>query len=124
MEKQNQLITRGETQRALPAIIVGYLEVLSGSRPPEQLARWMTDKFYGEMKYRARRESIARQLTGLQQRPTVKVRSLRISNSAEQTTEVAVVAEISGRVVALAVHAVDSHGRHRVNGIDLVESIS
>lgn len=124
MEKQSQLITRDQTERALPAIIVGYLEVLAGSRQPEQLARWMTDKFYGEMKYRARRELLARQLTGLHQRPVIKVLSAHFACSAEDTTEMVALVEISGRVLAVAVCAAQSNGRHRVNAIDIVRPTS
>jgi DNA-binding transcriptional MocR family regulator len=84
----------------------------------------MTDKFYGEMKYRARRESIARQLTGLDKRPQIRMLSIHFACSAEKTTEVVALVEISGRVQAIAVCAAESNGRHRVNAIEIVRPTS
>lgn len=124
MEKQPKQITRATTEQALPALVVAYLEVLGGTRSPEQLAIWFTDKFYGEMKYRARREHMARQLTGLNNRQDVKLLSAHLACAADDTTEMVAIVQISGKVLAIAACAADYNGRHRVNAIEIVRPTS
>lgn len=122
MEISNQIPKLEESTRFIPAVVVGYLEVLFGLRRPEQLARWLTDKFYGEMKYRAQRESIARQLTGIASRPSIRLVNIKIASSAQDSLEAAILVSISGKLVAIALSAKTKHGRQRVYSIDLLRS--
>lgn len=120
MEKSRQIIPSGDGREKLPEVTIGYIEVLFGLRQPEQLARWLTDKFYTEVKYRARRELMARQVTGLVSRPTIGFVTSHIGLSAENTLEMVTLVRISGRILSVTTHSRLHNGRQRVCGIDLL----
>jgi len=121
METTKQ-IPDAATRKTLAEISVAYLEVLSGLRRPEQLARWVSDKFYGELTYRARRESISRQISGGGSRPTVHLVSTSSFPSAQGTAEMVSLVRIAGRLFAVTLAAAVFHGRLRVTAIDVVRA--
>lgn len=120
MENKTQANSDADVRRVLTEISVAYLEVLSGLRRPEQLARWVSDKFYTELTHRSRRESMSRQLTGLTARPTLQLVSSNSFPTASGGAQMVSLVRIAGRIVAVSLVAARLHGRLRVTEIDVV----
>jgi len=122
MEHKTQASSEADVRRILTEISVAYLEVLSGLRRPEQLARWVSDKFYAELTQRCRLECRSRQLTGLTKRPTLQLISSSSFPTSSGGAQLVSLVRITGRIVAVSLVAAQLHGRLRVTEIDIVSS--
>lgn len=121
METTTTARNEAETRRLLAEISIAYLEVLSGLRRPEQLARWVSDRFYTELIHRSRRESMSRQITGLNARPKMQLVASNTFPTANGTAQTVSLIRIAGRIFAVSLMAAQLHGRLRVTEIDLVK---
>lgn len=121
MTKQSQL-TKYQPDPAMffAQISTAYLEVLAGVRRPEQLARWLSDKAYYDVCQRARRESRARQLTGISSRPDIVLRNSKTFLTDGVNFQGVVVVQISGSTKAISVRAELIHSRYRITDLCLI----
>jgi hypothetical protein len=101
-------------------ISAAYVEVLAGMRRPEQLARWLSDKAYYDVCQRARRESRARQLTRVNNRPDIVLRNSRTFLTDFNSFQGVVVLQISGHTRAVSVRAELIHSRYRITDLCLI----
>lgn len=101
-------------------ISAAYIEVLAGVRRPEQLARWLSDKAYYDVCQRARRESRARQLTGMNSRPDIVLRNSKTFLTDILSFQGVVVLQISGSTRAVSIRAELIHSRYRITDLCLI----
>jgi hypothetical protein len=101
-------------------ISTAYIEVLAGIRRPEQLARWLSDRAYYDVCQRAKRESRARQLTGVTTRPEIVLRNSRTFVTDVLSFQGVVVLQISGSTRAVSVRAELIHARYRITDLSLI----
>ncbi|MEK9908692.1 MAG: Rv3235 family protein [Aquiluna sp.] len=101
-------------------ISAAYIEVLSGLRRPEQLARWLSDKAYYDICQRYRREARQRQITGLNSRPEVVLRSTRTFLTDKDAFQGVVILQISGATKAISIRAELVHERYRITDLALI----
>ena len=101
-------------------ISAAYVEVLAGVRRPEQLARWLSDKAYYDLCQRARRESRARQLTRINNRPDIVLRKSKTFLTDFNSYQGVVVLQISGNTRAVSVRAELIHARYRITDLCLI----
>ena len=111
---------RPDPAKFFAEISAAYIEVLSGLRRPEQLARWLTDKAYYDICQRYRREARQRQLTGLKARPDVTLRTTRTFLTDENAYQGVVVLQISGVTKAVSVRAELINERYRITELALI----
>lgn len=121
MSKQSQLRKhKSDPARFFAQISTAYVEVLAGMRRPEQLARWLSDKAYYDVCQRAKRESMARQITGLTARPVIILRSSKTFLTDGQSFQGVVVLQIAGATKAISVRAELIHERYRITDLCLI----
>jgi hypothetical protein len=121
MSKQSQLSKhQPDPARFFAQISTAYVEVLAGMRRPEQLARWLSDKAYYDVCQRAKRESRARQLTGLTARPDIILRNSKTFLTDSQNFQGVVVLQIAGATRAISVRAELIHARYRITDLCLI----
>jgi hypothetical protein len=101
-------------------ICAAYVEVLAGMRRPEQLARWLSDRAYYDLCQRARRESRAREITGVKTRPNIVLRTTKTFLTDEKSYQGVVLLQISGTTRAVSVRAELIHKRYRVTDLCLI----
>jgi hypothetical protein len=75
-------------------LVMAVLEVEAGTRPPVQLARYLEDRLFAQVRRRALRERRA---------PGTRLRSVRVCEPAAGVAEATVVLERTGRCTALVV---------------------
>ncbi len=121
MTKQTQLQgLQPDLASFFARICIAYMEALVGLRRPEQLSRWLSDKVYNELCQRSKRESQARQLTGLHRRPEILLRKSRTFLTDDASFHGVVLLQISGATRAVSIRAQLIHSRFRITDIDLV----
>ena len=101
-------------------ICAAYVEVLAGLRRPEQLARWLSDTAYYDICQRYRRETRARQVTGLNERPDIVLRRTRTFLTSDSAYQGVVVLQISGVMRAVSIRAELIYERYRITDIVLI----
>ena len=99
---------------------IAYVEVLSGVRRPEQLVRWLSDKTYYDLVQKARREVIARQVTGANTRPDISIRKSRIFLTDTGAYQAVVVMQLDKTTKAVSIRAEPIHDKYRVTDILLI----
>jgi hypothetical protein len=121
MTKPNQLTTQQpDPANFFAQISTAYVEVMSGARRAEQLARWFSDTAYYDLCQRVHREGISRALTGLKDRPKVIVRNSRIFLTDDSGFQGVVVMQISGVTRAVSIRAELLNSRYRVTDIVMI----
>lgn len=121
MKTQSQLTKhRPDPSRFFAQISAAYVEVLAGVRRPEQLARWLSDKAYYDICQRARRESRARQLTGVTSRPDIILRNSKTFLTDGLNYQGVVILQIAGVTKAVSVRAELIHERYRITDLYLI----
>ena len=103
-------------------ISAAYVEVLAGTRRPEQLARWLTDKAYYDITQRAARAVRHRVVTGSYHRPVVVVRQSQVFPTDARAIQGVVLLDISGAVRAVSLRAELVCQRYRITEISLISS--
>jgi hypothetical protein len=113
-------VNQTDPSKFFALICLAYFEALAGLRRPEQLARWLSDTAYYDVCQRARRESKARELTGIKTRPTVVIRTTKIFLTDHNSYQGVVLLQIAGTVRAVSIRAELIHNRYRVTELTLV----
>lgn len=98
------------------------MEVLAGTRRPEQLARWLSDKAYYDITHRAARAVRNRSLTGQQLRPVITVRQAKVFPTDDNAVQAVVLLEITGAIRAVSIRAELIYQRFRITEISLISS--
>lgn len=96
-------------------MIQALLEVCDGSRPAEQLARWLDKDVHERV---ARRGALARRRGG-RRHPPALVRALHLCHPADGVCEVSAVVRSQGRVRALALRMSGVDGRWLITALEL-----
>lgn len=107
-------------EQVFAQIGIAYVEVLSGIRRPEQLARWLSDKTYHDLIHKVRSEVLSRQVTGENQRPEISIRKSRIFLTDSGAYQAVVVMQLGRFTKALSIRAELIHNKYRVTDIFLV----
>lgn len=97
-----------------------YVEILSGLRRPEQLARWLSESAYYDLCQRTAREHRSRQLMGVAPRPLVNVRRSQLFLTDSQALMAVVLLDISGKVRAMSIRVEEINGRARIVDLTLL----
>lgn len=113
-------VNQTDPSKFFALICLAYFEALAGLRRPEQLARWLSDSAYYDVCQRVRRESKARELTGIKTRPTIALRTTKTFLTDHNSYQGVVLLQISGTVRAVSVRAELIHNRYRVTELSLV----
>ncbi|MGW9114802.1 Rv3235 family protein [Microbacterium sp. NPDC055683] len=103
------------------ALTRGVLEVLSGARDPDQLARWLSEEAYLALVARAnlsRRARSARRIPS--HRPVFAVRTMRSMEPADGVVESVVVVAMPDRTRAIALRLEGLDGRWRATDIRIL----
>jgi hypothetical protein len=116
------------SQHALPDpepflrnLTVGVLEVLSGVREVDQLARWLTEEPYRKLVTRANLSARARSARGVPaRRPAHAILALRSQSPADGVVESVVVVQGPARTRAVAVRLEGMDGRWRATSLALL----
>jgi hypothetical protein len=103
---------------AISQIAQAYVEIISGLRRPEQLARWLSEGAYYDLCQRTAREHRSRQLLGLTLRPIISIRKTELFATDSRALMAVVLVEISGSVRALSIRVESVNGRPRI--VDLI----
>jgi hypothetical protein len=106
------------TTTAIAQIAQAYIEIISGLRRPEQLARWLSESAYYDLCQRSAREHRSRQLLGVRQRPVISIRKTQLFATDSRALMAVVLVDISGVVRALSVRVEAVNGRPRI--VDLI----
>ena len=110
-----------EPTQLLRNLSVGVLEVMSGVREIEQLARWMTEDVYRVLLTRANLAARARNARGVPaSRPVHSVLSVRHSSPADGAVEAVVVGRGPARTRAIAIRLEGMDGRWRATSLALL----
>jgi hypothetical protein len=103
---------------AISRIAQAYVEIISGLRRPEQLARWLSEAAYYDLCQRTAREHRSRQLLGVKLRPIVSIRKTELFATDSRALMAVVLVEINGNVRALSIRVESVNGRPRI--VDLI----
>lgn len=99
----------------------GVLEVLSGVREIEQLARWMTEDAYRKLLTRANLATRARSARGMPaSRPVHTIQSVHHSSPADGVVEAVVIVGGPARTRAVAIRLEGIDGRWRATSLALL----
>jgi Family of unknown function (DUF6459) len=105
----------------LKNLSVGVLEVLSGAREVEQLARWMTEDAYRKLTVRASLAARARSARGVPAtRPSYALLSVRHSSPAESVVEAVIIVAGPARTRAIAIRLEGMDRRWRATSLALL----
>lgn len=96
-------------------MIRALLEIYAGTRPVDQLSRWMAPEVRERV---ARRAQLARR-RGPQRAQPPRVRALRECHPADGVCEIAAVVHLDGRVRALALRMSGVDGRWLITALEL-----
>lgn len=107
-------------EKLIATISRAYLEVLSGVRRPEQLARWLTEKAYKNLCEKAKKETTSRIVSGVVNRQTIVVRQSKMFLTIADGYQGVVLVKISGATKAVSVRAKRIHDRFRVTELELI----
>lgn len=121
-----QLKTRplGDPSKFLAEISAAYVEVMAGTRRPEQLARWLSDRAYYDVTHRATRAIRQRAITGRTLRPSITVRQSKVFPTDDNAIQGVVLLDISGAIKAVSIRAELIYQRYRITEITLINSNS
>ena len=110
-----------EPTQLLRNLSVGVLEVMSGVREIEQLARWMTEDVFRVLLTRANLATRARSARGVPaSRPVHTVLSVRHTSPADGAVEAVVVVRGPARTRAIAIRLEGMDGRWRATSLALL----
>lgn len=112
--------TEFNPENLLAIIGKAYLEVLAGVRRPEQLARWLSDKAYYELRDRAQQEARSRQVTGATSRPHIVVKQSKTFSTIKGGYQGVLLVKISGATKAVSIRARNIHERFRVTELEVI----
>lgn len=107
-------------ENLLAVIGKAYLEVLAGVRRPEQLARWLSDKAYYELRDKAHREARSRQVTGATTLPSIVVKQSKTFATVKDGYQGVLLVKISGATKAVSIRARNIHQRFRVTELEVL----
>lgn len=112
--------TDPRTTSAISQIALAYLEIISGLRRPEQLARWLSEAAYYDLCQRRAREYRSRQLLGVTQRPIIGIRKTELFATDSRGLMAVVLIDINNSVRALSIRVESINGRPRVADLILI----
>ena len=105
----------------LRSLTQGVLEVLAGVREVDQLARWFSEDAYRSLVTRSNLSARARSARGVvPARPSVEIRSLRISAPVDSVIEAVVIVAGPGRTRAVAVRLEGLDRRWRATSLAIL----
>jgi hypothetical protein len=105
----------------LTSLTRGVLEVLSGLREPEQLARWLTEEAFRKLVVRANLAARARSARGVPaSRPVHDILSVHHSSPADGVVEAVVIVAGPARTRAVAVRLEGMDRRWRATSLALL----
>lgn len=97
------------------------IEVLAGARDLNQLARWLSEEVYRNLRLRVALAARARQAKGIAvKRPQVTLGEPRITRPADGVVEAVVIAHQRGRSRAVAMRLEGLDGRWRASAVNVL----
>ena len=110
-----------EPEPFLRNLTIGVLEVFSGVREVEQLARWVTEDAFRKLVVRSNLAARARSARGVPaKRPVHSILSVRHSAPAEGVVEAVIIVAGPARTRAVAVRLEGMDGRWRATSLALL----
>lgn len=110
-----------DTEQFLRNLTIGVLEVFSGVREVDQLARWLTEDPYRKLVTRANLAARARSARGVPAaRPVHQIMSIHQCSPADGVVEATLIVQVPTRVRAIAVRLEGMDGRWRATSLAIL----